>query len=380
MPDPRGLPWARFDDLPNRSSVMLRATGGTLVADRPEDVLPVLSAVDDAVAAGRSAFGFVAYEAAPALDPALTTHPPVDGLPLAWFGVSDGPAPAPPPSGTGYRVGPWRWQWSRDEHARAVAAVRHRIADGETYQVNLTTRLVGPVTGDALALYAALSAAQRGSHNAYLDLGRFAIVSASPELFVERRADRLTMRPMKGTSRRGGTTDEDRLLAERLRTSPKERAENVMIVDLLRNDLARLAPADEVRVERLCAVETYPTVHQLTSEIVARTRGEVPLTDVFRALFPSGSVTGAPKAATMRIIRNLEAGPRGVYCGAVGLVTPAGARFSVPIRTLLVDRSSGTGTYGAGGGITWASRPDDEYDEVLAKARVLTALRPRTRG
>ena len=225
-----------------------------------------------------------------------------------------------------------------------------------------------------------------GAHNAYLDLGRFAVVGASPELFFERRGGRLTMRPMKGTSRRVDAPAQDRRLAERLRTSSKERAENVMIVDLVRNDLARVAAADDVTVTRLCTVETYPTVHQLTSEVVARTRDGVGLVDVFGALFPSGSVTGAPKRRTMEIIRDVEAGPRGVYCGAVGVVAPPDGpmptRFNVPIRTLLVDRDSGTGVYGAGGGITWDSDPDAEYDELLAKARILVSppseRRPRT--
>ncbi|HEY0118442.1 MAG TPA: chorismate-binding protein, partial [Cellulomonas sp.] len=206
---------------------------------------------------------------------------------------------------------------------------------------------------------------------------------ASPELFFERRGSLLTMRPMKGTARRGDSPAQDRRLAEQLRTSPKERAENVMIVDLVRNDLARVAVVGSVRVTRLCTVETYPTVHQLTSEVVARARDGAGLVDVFRALFPSGSVTGAPKRRTMQIIRDVEAGPRGVYCGAVGVVTPPGAamatRFNVPIRTLLVDRESGTGSYGAGGGITWDSDADAEYDELLAKARILLSLPPHER-
>lgn len=371
-------PWARFDDLRAGESRLLRATCGVLRADRLEDVVPVLRAVERAADEGRWAFGFVAYEAAPAFDEALAVHPGVDGLPLAWFGVADEAVAVPPitpAGGSGYEAGPWACEWTREEHGNAVEAVRAHIAEGDTYQVNLTTRLTGTVAGDPAWLYTDLAAAQGGTHNAYLDTGRFAVVSASPELFFAFRDGEdgvVTMRPMKGTAPRGATPDEDRRLADELRTSPKERAENVMIVDLVRNDLARIA-AQPPTVTILCAVETYPTVHQLVSEVVVPTRPGTGLVDVFRAVFPSGSVTGAPKNSTMRIIRELEARPRGVYCGAVGLVGPPGdaTRFNVPIRTLLVDRERGTGVYGAGGGITWGSRPDAEYDELLVKARIL---------
>jgi para-aminobenzoate synthetase/4-amino-4-deoxychorismate lyase len=371
----RALPWARFDDLRAGSSMLLRATHGVLRADRLEEVEPVVRAAEAAADQGRWAFGFVAYEAAPAFDPGLAVHPGVEGLPLAWFGVADEPLvvpPVTPTDGAAYTAGPWRCEWTREEHRHAVDAVRAHIAEGDTYQVNLTTRLTGPVAGDAAELYADLASAQHGAHNAFLDTGRFAVVSASPELFFSRRGREVAMRPMKGTARRGGTPDEDRRLADELRTSAKERAENVMIVDLVRNDLARIA-ARAPRVTRLCAVETYPTVHQLVSSVVAATIPEVGLVDVFRAVFPCGSVTGAPKHRTMEIIRDLEAGPRGVYCGAVGFVAPPGeiTRFNVPIRTLLVDRERGAGTYGAGGGITWDSRADAEYDELLVKARIL---------
>ena len=372
------LPWARFDDLRAGSSSLLRADRGVLRADTLDEVEPVLRAVQAAADEGRWAFGFVAYEAAPALDPALATQAGVDGLPLAWFGVADEPLAVPPITprgGAGYAAGPWTCGWSRDRHARAVDAVRARIAAGDTYQVNLTTMLTGPVAGDVAALYADLAGAQGGAHNTFLDTGRFAVAGASPELFFAWGAGEVTMRPIKGTAPRGAAPAEDRALADELRTSSKERAENVMIVDLIRNDLARIATEEGARVTALCEVETYPTVHQLVSEVTARTRAGIGLVDVLRAVFPCGSVTGAPKASTMAIIRDLEAGPRGVYCGAVGLVAPPGSgtptRFAVPIRTLVVDRERGTGTYGAGGGVTWGSRAGAEYDELLVKARIL---------
>lgn len=395
-------PWGRFDDLRAGSSHLLRASHGVLRADRLADVVPVLRAAEEAAARGLWAFGFLAYEAAPAFDPGLAVHQPVPGLPLAWFGLAGalepaaaprrgssspsglpGPSGAPGPSsgpggGGRYAAGPWDCAWTREQHRAAVAAVRARIAAGDTYQVNLTSRLTGPVAGDAAALYADLAAEAGGAHHAFLDIGRFAVASASPELFFAAHGHEVTMRPMKGTAPRGATPADDRRLAERLRASPKERAENVMIVDLVRNDLSRVATAAGPRVTSLCQVETYPTVHQLTSQVVATARPGTGLVDLVGALFPCGSVTGAPKRSTMRIIRDLEDGPRGVYCGALGLVAPRGSgrptRFAVPIRTLLVDRERGTGTYGAGGGITWGSRADAEYDELLVKARVLAGV------
>ncbi len=206
----------------------------------------------------------------------------------------------------------------------------------------------------------------------------FVVASASPELFFETRGRQVRMRPMKGTARRGDTPAEDAAIAAALRASEKERAENIMIVDLVRNDLARVAVTGSVRVTSLLHAERYATVHQLTSEVGARLRPGIGLPEVFRALFPCGSVTGAPKPRTMEIIRDVEDGPRGVYCGAVGMVAPAGApfqaRFSVPIRTVLLDRATGVAAYGVGGGITWGSDPAAEYAELTAKTEVFTRL------
>lgn len=374
-------PIARFDDLRAGSAVGFPEVDRALVATGLDDVVEVLGEVERRTADGCWAFGFVAYEAAPALDPSLAVHEPVDGLPLAWFGLAAAPerVPVVAPDGVRrYSAGPWTCDWSAQRHSAGVAAVRDRIADGETYQCNLTARMAGPVDGDPAGLYRDLALGQRGAYNAYLDLGRHVVASASPELFFEWRGDRVLMRPMKGTARRGRTVAEDEAALRRLRTSPKERAENVMIVDLVRNDLARIAVPGGVAVPALWRTETFETVHQLTSDVTAALRPGVGLTEVFRALFPCGSVTGAPKRRTMELIRDLEDGPRGVYCGAVGLVAPPGAapfraRFSVAIRTALIDRRSGTAVYGAGGGITWDSEPAAEYAELLAKATVLDA-------
>jgi para-aminobenzoate synthetase/4-amino-4-deoxychorismate lyase len=374
----RPTEWARFDDLRTERAQLFPEIAFDLVAWNHEDVAAVLAEVERVTADGWWAYGFVSYEAAPGLDPNLLVHPPTDGLPLIWFGVTSIPLDVPAVTSFAdrdYTIGPWSCDWTRATHRDRVATVRARIAEGETYQCNLTTRMRTQMHGDTTQFYSAMTLGQRGAYNAYLDLGRYAIASASPELFFELRADRLTMRPMKGTAPRGRTDAEDSALLARLQASEKERAENVMIVDLIRNDLARLAATGTVSVSSLCASERFETVHQLTSTVSARLRADLGLVDIFRALFPCGSVTGAPKCSTMRMIRELEDTPRGIYCGAIGVVAPPDnefrARFSVAIRTTLIDRDHGTALYGSGGGITWSSDPDAEYEELLTKAKVL---------
>lgn len=374
---------ARFDDLVRGVSWEFPDVEGVSVAERPDQVLDVLQEVDSAVSHGWWAFGFVAYEAAPALDPTLMTNAPVDGLPLAWFGISRKPVRAPRLTGPDrcrYRLGEWATQWSQREYEHRVQLVRDHIGIGETYQCNLTTRMSAPFCGQPYALYADLALAQEASYSAYLDSGRFVIASASPELFFEWSGDTLHMRPMKGTAPRGRTASEDAQLAQWLLSSEKDRAENIMIVDLIRNDVARLAAPGGVSVRSLCRLEGYPTVYQLTSEVAARLapRPCLGLPEVFAALFPCGSVTGAPKPSTMRLICDLEETARGVYCGAVGMVAPSAnrfrARFSVAIRTAVIDQCDGTLTYGTGSGITWSSEAAAEYAEIKQKAAVLSGL------
>jgi para-aminobenzoate synthetase / 4-amino-4-deoxychorismate lyase len=375
--------WARFDDLEAGRALVFPSVRRTLVAGRLDEVVPVLQEVERVTDAGEWAFGFVAYEASAAFDPALAVHEvPAGGLPLAWFGITGAPTTTSvleADGAPGYGA-TWARGWTAAAHHRAVARVRESIARGETYQCNLTVRMGGRVEGDPYRMYRDLALSQRGAYNAYLDLGRFAVASASPELFFERRGDDLLLRPMKGTTARGRDLHDDRARAAALRASAKERAENVMIVDLIRNDVARVAQTGSVRVPELFRIERYETVLQLTSDVEARLRPGVGLTELFRALFPSGSVTGAPKASTMALIRELEPTPRGVYCGAVGVVGPPNAavraRFSVAIRTAVVDRRFGTAEYGTGSGITWSSEPSAEHDEVVAKTAVLHR-RPR---
>jgi len=340
-------------------------------AERAEEVSVLLEAAERGAAEGLWAVGFVAYEAAPGLDPALPVRPASRG-PLAAFALFAEPErirlDAPPP--------PRPWvsglapELSEAEHRAAVAAAREAIGAGETYQVNLTLPLAGRTALAPEALFAALAPCARVPCSGFLDLGERAIVSLSPELFFERAHGRLRMRPMKGTRSRGRDLAEDRALAGELAAAEKDRAENLMIVDMARNDLGRVAEAGSVEVTRLFEIERYPTVWQATSTVEARS--DAPLVEIFRALFPCCSVTGAPKRAAMRWIARLESAPRGVYCGAIGRVEPGGrARFAVAIRTAEVERASGELRYGVGGGIVWDSDPGEEWRECLAKARAL---------
>lgn len=397
----RDAPWARFDDMITGSALLCSDPTDILLAERPADVVPVLADVQRAVDAGRWAFGYVSYEAAAGLGTGLRVHPErVFEMPLVWFAICDRPSPVPVvtaplhpaplhpapvvrvPNGaagshhaTSAEPASWRAAWTAAEHAARVEAIKEGIARGDTYQCNLTERMLGELNGDPVGLYRDLALGQRGAYNAYLDLGRHVIASASPELFFERRGDDLLLRPMKGTARRGRFPLEDRQRAEQLRGSEKERAENLMIVDLMRNDVSRVAEVGSVAVPALFTIERYETVLQLTSDVTARLRPGVGLVELFTALFPCGSVTGAPKASSMTIIRAVEPTPRGVYCGAIGLLAPAAepvrARFSVAIRTAVVDTSTGQAVYGTGGGITWSSDPDAEHAELQAKTAVL---------
>lgn len=345
------------------------------------EVAPALAAVAGRVEREKLwAAGWIAYEAAPAFDPALAARAPEpDGPPPLWFAlfrrVEPVEDPLPEIAG-GYRLGRWRPSISRARHRRGVAAIRRLIARGETYQVNYTHRLSAAFEGEPRALFRDLARAQRGRHAAFLDAGRFAVCSATPELFFALDGDRLVARPMKGTARRGLTAADDRAAAERLAGSAKERAENLMIADMVRNDLGRVARPGSVAVGELFAVERYPTLLQMTSAVTAES--DAPVEEIVAALFPCASITGAPKAATSAIIARLEAGPRGVYTGAVGYLGPGRrARFGVAIRTAVVDRRRGAASYGVGGGIVWDSRAGAEWRECRLKARVSTAALAR---
>jgi para-aminobenzoate synthetase/4-amino-4-deoxychorismate lyase len=355
-------------------------------ARSPGDVVHVLERVEDATRDGLHAVGFVSYEATPGIDASMrmsarTSHPE---LPLAWFAITREPEPIDLDALElePFVLGAMQPSCTRETYERGIADVLEQIARGDLYQLNYTFRLRGTCTGDPLDGYRRLRDAQASGacarYAAYLNLRRHRIVSASPELFFRQRGRTIETRPMKGTSKRGRWLEEDDTLAARLVASPKERAENAMITDLLRNDLGRVAEFGTVQVAALFTVERYPTVLQLTSTVSASVREETTLATTFRALFPPGSVTGAPKRAAVESIDALEGDARGVYCGAIGVVAPGGdATFNVAIRTLTVDTVTGIAEYGVGGGITADSSAEREYDEAMLKARILTSVPER---
>jgi para-aminobenzoate synthetase/4-amino-4-deoxychorismate lyase len=362
------------EDPPGRWLAFERAEEA-IVAAAPAEVPALLERVRLGLAEGLHAVGYLAYEAAPAFDPALVTRPPDGSAPVAWFGLF------PPPVEAGedelpaadYRLGPWEPSEDEALYRNRIDAIHEAIAAGTVYQVNHTLRLRADFEGDPRGLFRQLWRAQRAAFATWLDLGETAICSVSPELFFALADGCITTRPMKGTAPRGRTTAEDRELAARLATSPKERAENLMIVDMARNDLGRIAVPGSVEVERLFDVERYDSVFQMTSTVTARTSADA--WEALAALFPAASITGAPKTSAMALIRGLEGTPRGLYTGAIGHVRPEGrARFGVAIRTITVDRAAGRAAYGTGGGIVWDSQVEEELRETRAKALI---LRPR---
>ncbi|MDP1607132.1 MAG: aminodeoxychorismate synthase component I [Rhodocyclaceae bacterium] len=351
-----------------------------LTARAADEVQSVLEEAQRQALAGRWAVGCVAYEAAPAFDPALKvwpgTRPGGGALPLAAFAIYEDDDEAPTAAredAADFACGPWRMSTPQERSVAAIAALRRRIADGDFYQVNLTTRLRADFSGSSRALFAALVEAQPGGYCAHLENAAWEVLSVSPELFFDWRPDGLlTARPMKGTAPRHADAATDAAAARAMQASPKERAENLMIVDLLRNDLARVAVTGTVRVPRLFEAEALPTAWQMTSTVQCTTRPDTGLADIFRALFPCGSVTGAPKVAAMAAIAGLEEAPRGAYCGAIGLIRPGGhATFNVGIRTVVLDRGAGAAECGIGSGIVFDSRPEDEVAEWLVKRRFL---------
>ena len=357
-----------------------------LAARTYDEVAPLLDGLDAALAEGLHVAGFLSYEAGFALEPSrFPDPPPVDpAVPLGWFGVYDVPEDVAPDAldaalaeAGPVSVGRPAFGFERPAYRAAVAQIHDRIRAGDVYQVNLTAPLRAALDGEPLALYAALRARQSVAYGAFVQEAEFAIASVSPELFFRvdlREGGRtITARPMKGTAPRGASAADDDGLADALRRSPKDRAENLMIVDLIRNDLARVSAAGSVRVPALFEAERYETVTQMTSTVAADLRNDATLSDVFRALFPCGSITGAPKLRAMEVIREVETGPRGVYCGTIGYAAPDGtAAFNVAIRTAVV--ADGAARYDVGSGIVWDSEADAEYAECLLKARVLTDL------
>ena len=337
------------------------------------EVADLLVQVENYQEQGYYVVGYVSYEAAPAFEEKLAVHKaPLLGEYLLYFTVHDRVETSPIPLTYEEVDLPSKWQevTSATDYEKAIAQIHHHLRQGDTYQVNYTVQLKQDLSANPFAIYNRMVVEQEAGYNAYVEHDEMAVISMSPELFFEQNDRELTTRPMKGTTQRGVTDQEDLAQASWLEQDPKNRSENMMIVDLLRNDMNRISEVGSEHVERLCQVEQYSTVWQMTSTIKSQLREDVDLVAIFRSLFPCGSITGAPKIATMEIIKDLELQPRGVYCGTIGLLLPNGRRiFNVAIRTIQLHK--GQAIYGVGGGITWDSTWESEYREVHQKAAVL---------
>ncbi len=355
-----------------------------VVARRPEEVAPALARLDALRAAGHELAGYMAYEAGLALEPRLAPlalERTGAAGPLLWFGAfagyqaipsADVPAWLAQEGGTGLaQVGPVEPQVSPGGYARAFAALQDAISAGDIYQANLTFPLAGSYRGDPLALYAAIRPAAGAGYGGIVFDGSHWLLSLSPELFFADKGGAAMVKPMKGTRPRGRDMAEDQALADELASSVKDRAENLMIVDLMRNDLSRVAEAGSVKVDRPFAVESYPTVHQMVTTVRARLQPGKGAVDMLRALFPCGSITGAPKIRAMELIQTVERDARGPYCGAIGRIDSTGdAAFNVAIRTLRLtpgEGGRGKAVLGVGSAIVADSEALAEWRECLVK-------------
>jgi len=378
-------PFVLLDDArPGSAPARLYQSPTRVIAvDDVAGVIPALAEIRAASRAGRHAAGYIAFEAAAAFEPVLGEPPERIG-PLLWFGLFDGfteiaaedvPAWLPDPAGAW--IGSPAPRHDRAAYGEKLAEILALIAAGDLYQANLTFSSVVPIEGNPLAIYAQLRARSGAGYGAVVNTGDDILLSLSPELFFALEGRKLRCQPMKGTARRGQNAAQDDFIAAALAADPKQRAENLMIVDLMRNDLSRVAVPGSVAVPSLFTVETYPTIHQMVSTITADLAPAKDAIDVIAAMFPCGSITGAPKIRAMQAIAAIEQSARGPYTGAIGRFDPSGdAMFNVAIRSLLIQRGDDHALFGAGGGIVADSRADEEWDEARAKGAFLTASQP----
>ncbi|WP_432448972.1 aminodeoxychorismate synthase component I [Aliiroseovarius marinus] len=366
----------RFDHGPQREAAAFDRPSGMIRAMTPDEVPAALEALNAARGQGAWLAGFASYELGYVLEERLLPLlPERRRLPLLQFGLYDGPEAAaalPAPQGHFYDLTP---DWDAARYEQAFVRVRDYICAGDIYQANLTFPIRGGVTGTPTEIYAALCQLQQVKHGVLVEApGLPAILSRSPELFFRTdTSGRIETRPMKGTQPRGADPVEDAARAMFLKTDEKNQAENLMIVDLLRNDISRICDVGSVRVPELFTVETYETVHQMVSLVEGQLRPDTGLGDIFRALYPCGSITGAPKLRAMEIIAELEDLPRDIYCGTIGWAAPDGrSEFNVAIRTPIVE--DGQVTLNVGGGVVYDSTAASEYEEALWKAQYAARL------
>ncbi len=380
-------PFALFRDDRAGKTLLFERPKEIVIARKASEILPALEKLEHARKAGHWLAGYISYEAGHIFEEKLRPFIIDDReTPLIAIGLFDAPsADALPAAQTDETEEPtltdFRAAWDFDTYAQKFERLHQHIRKGDCYQANLTMPIEARYTGTPPALFDALTARQPVSYGALIDLtpdlGGPTILSRSPELFFSVDTERMIeTHPMKGTAPRGRDAAEDAAIIAAMLADEKTQAENRMIVDLLRNDISAISEVGTLSVPKLFDIETYPTVHQMVSHVRARLRPEIGLTDILEALFPCGSVTGAPKMWAMRILAELETAPRDVYCGAIGWCDPAGPmRFSVGIRTITLF-SKGRAVFNVGGGIVFDSTAEAEYQECLLKARFAAQNQP----
>ena len=371
-------PFALFRDDPAGTAMLFSDPAEIVTVHRRADFLPALDKLETARKSGKWLAGYMAYEAGHLFEEKLEGFAVEDReTPLLCFGLFDAPAaddhPLLQPRQRGENepfLGEPRAAWDFDTYRDRFERLHRHLRLGDCYQANLTMPITARWSGDPLAAFWSLIARQPVKYGAYLDLGGPKLLSRSPELFFRTDEDGwIETHPMKGTAPRGATPEEDAEIVAAMLADEKTQAENRMIVDLLRNDISRITEVGTLDVPKLFDIETYPTVHQMVSHVQAKLLPDLTMRDIFAALFPCGSITGAPKISAMSILHTLEDGPRDAYCGAIGFVSPQGPmRFSVAIRTISLF-PNGHAVFNVGGGIVFDSRADAEYEECLLKAR-----------
>ncbi|KAA3452074.1 aminodeoxychorismate synthase, component I [Mesorhizobium sp. SARCC-RB16n] len=375
------LPAAIFRNDESARQLAFKRPADVIVAHQAKDFPAALEAAQAAHDAGKWLAGYFSYEAGYLLEPKLV--PLLPGrrrAPLVCLGVFDAPdeeAVLPRGAPTNGPIFDARAAWSFEDYQKRFSRLHRHIRQGDCYQGNLTFPVHAQWSGDPLAAFDALTERQPVKYGALVSLGDPIVLSRSPELFFEiDAAGMIETHPMKGTAPRGATKDEDERQKNFLRNDEKNQAENRMIVDLLRNDISLISEVGTLEVPELFRIETYPTVHQMVSDVRARLLPGLSIRQVFAALFPCGSITGAPKIRAMEILHDLEGTPRDVYCGAIGWIAPGGTmRFSVAIRTISLF-ANGEAVYNVGGGIVFDSVAEEEYQECLLKARFATGTPP----
>ena len=340
------------------------------------EIIPILNQLEELVAEDKYAVGFVGFEAARAFDSAFITHDASDGFPLIWFGIYtrvEVLSELPSPLDKDLSISEWSSSISKNDYRSNIKYIKQEIESGNTYQINYSFRQRALYNGDPYTAFSSFTDQHSSPYAAFINTGLFKVASLSPELFFSLDGSQITCRPMKGTAARGKTASEDKHQIKRLLSSSKDQAENLMIVDMIRNDLGRIAVPGSVSVDNLFTLETYETLFQMTTNVSART--DASFSDIFNALFPSASITGAPKIQTMRLINELETDARDIYTGSIGYFAPnRQAQFNVAIRTLLINSHEKKLTYGTGSGVVWDSQAEKEFAECQTKTKIVRKL------